>query len=61
MDSDDKKMLAAQLEEEVDVAAVAADDNEHMKILSFLLAMYARDLKPRQGGSRLARCKSKPR
>jgi hypothetical protein len=51
MASKDEEMVAALLEEEAK-AANAIDDDEHMKILFGLLAMYTRDLKPRHGGSR---------
>jgi hypothetical protein len=44
MDSNDKEIINVLLEEETDVAAASAD--EHMKILSSLLDLYARDAKP---------------
>jgi hypothetical protein len=47
-------MVATLLERETDVTAAATDDEEHMKILSCLLGMFARDLKPMRGGSRAA-------
>jgi hypothetical protein len=50
MDSGNEKMFTALLEEEA-----------NMKIISCLLAMYARDLKPWRRGSSLGQRKSKPR
>jgi hypothetical protein len=60
MDSDAEGMVVALMEEEAKDASTAADDDEHMKILSCLLAMHPRDLKPRRGGSRPGRRISKP-
>jgi hypothetical protein len=60
MDSDDKIMFTALMEEEAEIAV--ADDKEHLMMLSCLMALYARtDAKPCRGGSVPGRCKSKPR
>jgi hypothetical protein len=60
MDSDDETMFAALMEEEAEIAV--ADDEEHLIMLSCLMALYARtDAKPRHGGSAPGRRKSKPR
>jgi hypothetical protein len=60
MESDDETMFAALMEEETEI--VVGDEEEHLMILSFLLALYARhDAKPRCGGSAPGRRKSKPR
>jgi hypothetical protein len=60
IDSNDEEMVTTLLEEEVDVVAIAAAD-EHMKIISCLLGMYARGLKLRHGGSTIGRHKTKLR
>jgi hypothetical protein len=59
MDSDDETMFATLMDEEAEIAGV--DDEEHLMILSCLMALYARnDAKQRRGGS-APRCrKSKP-
>jgi hypothetical protein len=60
MDSDDETMFAALMEEEAEIAF--ADDEEHLMMLSCLMALYARtDTKPRRGGSAPGRRKSKPK
>jgi hypothetical protein len=59
MDSDDETMFAALMEEEAEIAV--AGDEEHLMMMSCLMALYARsDAKPRRGGSAPGRCKSKP-
>jgi hypothetical protein len=60
MNSDDETMFAALIEEEVKIAV--GDDEEHLMMLSCLMALYARsDAKPRRGESAPGRRKSKPR
>jgi hypothetical protein len=60
MDSDDETMFAALMEEEAEIAVT--DDEEHLMMMSCLMALYARtDAKPRRGGSAPGRRKSKPR
>jgi hypothetical protein len=60
MDSDDETMFAALMEEEAEIAV--DDDEEHLMMLSCLMALYARsDAKPRRGGSAPGCRKSKPR
>jgi hypothetical protein len=60
MDSDDETMFAALMEEEAEIAV--GNDEEHLMMLSCLMALYARsDAKPRHGGSAPSRRKSKPR
>jgi hypothetical protein len=60
MDSDDETMFAALMEEEAEIAV--ADDEEHLMMMSCLMALYARtDAKPRRRGSAPGRRKSKPR
>jgi hypothetical protein len=60
MDSDDETMFAALMEEEAEIAVT--DDEEHLMMLSCLIALYAHnDAKPRHGGSTLGHRKSKPR
>jgi hypothetical protein len=60
MDSNDETMLAALMEEEAEIAV--GDDEEHLMMLSCLMALYARsDAKPRRGGSAPGRRKSKSR
>jgi hypothetical protein len=60
MDSDDETMFAALMEEEAEIAV--DDDEEHLMMLSCLMALYARsDAKPRHRGSAPGRRKSKPR
>jgi hypothetical protein len=60
MDSDDETMFAAPMEKEAEIAI--GDDEEHLMMLSCLMALYARsDAKPRHGGSAPDRRKSKPR
>jgi hypothetical protein len=64
MDSDDETMFAA-LKEEAEI--VITDDEEHLMMLSCLIALYAhndvkpRHATPRHGGSALGHYKSKPR
>jgi hypothetical protein len=59
MDSEYETMFAALMEEEAEIAAA---DEEHLMMLSCLMAFYARnDAKPQQGGSVPGHCKSKPR
>jgi hypothetical protein len=60
MDSDDETMFFALTEEEAEIAAV--DDEEHLMMLSCLMALYAHnDAKLRRGGL-APRCrKNKPR
>jgi hypothetical protein len=59
IDSDDETMFAALMEEEVEI--VIANDEEHLMMLSCLMALYAHDAKPHRGGSVPGRRKSKPR
>jgi hypothetical protein len=60
MDSVDETMFTALMEEEAEIAI--ADDEEHLMMMSCLMALYARtDGKPRCGGSAPGRRKSKPR
>jgi hypothetical protein len=60
MNSEDETMFAALMEEEAEIAV--ADDEEHLMMLSCLMALYARtDANPRCGGSAPGRRKSKPR
>jgi hypothetical protein len=60
MDSDDETMFAALMEEEAEITI--GDDEEHLMMLSCLMALYARsDANPRRGGSAPGRHKSKPR
>jgi hypothetical protein len=60
MDSDNETMFSALMEEEAEIAV--GDDEEHLMMLSCLMALYARsDAKPRCGGSAPGRRKSKPR
>jgi hypothetical protein len=60
MDSDDETMFAALMEEEAEIAV--GDDEEHLMMLSCLMALYARsDAKPQRRGSVPGRRKSKPR
>ena len=47
MDSDDKEMLAALLEEEAD--GTAANDEEHLQMLAYLAGLYAADAQPKRG------------
>jgi hypothetical protein len=50
MDSDDDTMFAALMEEEAEIAV--GDNEEHLMMLSCLMALYAHsDAKPRHGGS----------
>jgi hypothetical protein len=60
MDSNDETMFATLMEKEAEIAVT--NDEEHLMMLSCLMALYARtDAKPRHGGS-APRCrKSKPR
>jgi hypothetical protein len=59
MDSEDETMFAALMEEEAEIATA---DEEHLMMLSCLMAFYARnDAKPQRGGSAPGHCKSKPR
>jgi hypothetical protein len=52
MDSDDEEMAVFHEEEaEVHASADYADD-EHVRILASLLAMYTQDAKPRRGDSK---------
>jgi hypothetical protein len=60
MDSDDEMMSIALMEEEAAIASVV--DDEHLIMLSCLMAMYAHDgAKPRRGGSVPGCRKSKSR
>jgi hypothetical protein len=60
MDTDDKTMSAALMEEEAEIAI--GDGEEHLMMLSCLMALYARsDAKPRREGFAPGRRKSKPR
>jgi hypothetical protein len=59
MDSDDETMFAVLMEEEAEI--IVADDEEHLMMLSCLMTLYARDAKPRRGGSAPGRRKGKPR
>jgi hypothetical protein len=60
MDSDDETMFAALMEEEAKIAT--GDDEEHLLMLSCLMALYAHnDAKPRRGGSAPGCRKSKSR
>jgi hypothetical protein len=53
MDSNDETMFVALMEEEAEIAI--GDDEEHLMMLSCLMALYTRsDVKPRRGGRRLA-------
>jgi hypothetical protein len=54
MDSNDEMMFAVLMEEEATV------DDEHFKVLSCLLALYARNAHSQRGGSKSGRRKSKP-
>jgi hypothetical protein len=59
MDSNDKTMFAALMEEEAKITV--SDDDEHLMMLSCLMALYTHsDAKPRHGGSAPGRRKSKP-
>ena len=58
MDSDDEELLAELLEEE---AQTDVEDAEHLLVLRSLAALLAEQAKPRRGGSRPGRRKSKPR
>jgi hypothetical protein len=58
MDFDDETMFAALMEEEAEIAV--GDDEEHLMMLSCLMALYARsNAKARRGGSAPGRRKSK--
>jgi hypothetical protein len=60
MDSDDETMFTALMEEEAEITV--GDDEEHLMMLSCLMALYAcTDAKPHRGGSAPGHCKSKPR
>jgi hypothetical protein len=60
MDSDDKTMFSALIEEEAEIAIT--DDEYHLMMLSCLMALYAHtNAKPRRRGLVPSRCKSKPR
>jgi hypothetical protein len=60
MDSDDETMFAALMEEEAEIAV--ADDEEHLMMLSCLMALCQRtDAKSCRRGSAPGRRKSKPR
>jgi hypothetical protein len=60
MDSDDETMFATLMEDEAEIAI--GDDEEHLMMLSHLMALYARSgVKPHRGGSAPGRRKSKPR
>jgi hypothetical protein len=60
MDSDDETMFTALMEEEAEISV--GDDEEHLMMMSCLMALYARsDAKPRRGGSAPGRRKSKSR
>jgi hypothetical protein len=60
MVSDDETMFAALMEEEAEITI--SNDEEHLMMLSFLMALYAcSDVKPRHGGLAPGRRKSKPR
>jgi hypothetical protein len=60
MDSEDETMFTALMKEEAEIAV--ADNEEHLMMLSYLMALYARiDAKLRHGGSAPGRRKSKPR
>jgi hypothetical protein len=53
-------MFTTLMEEEAEIAV--GDDDEHLMMMSCLMALYARsDEKPRRGGSAPGRRKSKPR
>jgi hypothetical protein len=53
-------MFAALMEEEAEIAV--GNDEEHLMMLSCLMALYARsNAKPHRGGSAPGRRKSKPR
>jgi hypothetical protein len=52
MNSDNDEMVATLLEEEVDAVAAVVDDDEHMKVMSCILGMYAWDLKTLRVGLR---------
>jgi hypothetical protein len=59
MDSDDETMFTALMEEEAENAT--DNDEEHLMMLSCLMALYARnDAKPPRGGSALGCYNSKP-
>jgi hypothetical protein len=60
MDLKDEDIFITLLEEEADATASATNDN-HMKIPSFLLGIYTRDLKLWRVCSRLGQRKSKPK
>jgi hypothetical protein len=55
MDSNDEMMFAVLIEEEATV------DDEHFKVLSCLLALYAQNAQPQHGGSKSGCRKSKSR
>jgi hypothetical protein len=59
MDSDDETMFIALMEEEAEITV--ADDEEHLIMLSCLMAYTRTDAKPRCGGSTPSRRKSKLR
>jgi hypothetical protein len=60
MDFDDETMFATLMEVEAKIAAI--EDEEHLMMMSCLMALYARnDAKPRREGSVPARHKSKSR
>jgi hypothetical protein len=60
MDSNDETMSTALMEEEAEISI--ADNEEHLMMLSCLMALYARtDAKTRRGGLTPGRRKSKPR
>jgi hypothetical protein len=60
IDSNDETMFAALMEE--DAKNAANNDEEHLMMLSCLMALYAcNDAKPQCGGSAPGRHESKPR
>jgi hypothetical protein len=60
MDSDDETMFATLMEEKALIAVV--DDEEHLMMLPYLMALYTcNDAKPQRGGSAPEHRKSKPR
>ena len=58
MDSDDEEAFAALMEEEAEADTA---DEEHLMILAALADLFAKNAKPRRGGSAPGRRKSKQR
>jgi hypothetical protein len=59
MDSDDEMVFTTLTQEEAIVAA--ADNDEHLMMISCIWVLYTNDAYPRHEGSPLGRCMSNPR